>query len=121
MFNPKMRGGPMEMLTKLEELILLSVWKLKENAYGTTIYKHIQQITTKKLSLGGVYFPLERLTRKGYLHSYIGEATEERRGLSKRYYQLTEKGIKALDEIKRINEIMWAGYSDLAFLADKNV
>ena len=111
----------MEMLTKLEELILLSVWKLKENAYGTTIYKHIQKITSKKLSLGGVYFPLERLTRKGYLHSYVGEATEERRGLSKRYYQLTEKGIKALNEIKRINEIMWAGYSDLAFSADKNI
>ena len=52
----------MEMLTKLEELILLSAWKLKENAYGTTIYKHIQKITSKKFSLGGVYFPLERLT-----------------------------------------------------------
>ena len=109
------------MLTKLEELILLSVWKLKENAYGTTIYKHIQKITSNKLSLGGVYFPLERLTRKGYLHSYIGEATEERRGLSKRYYQLTEKGLEALNEIKRVNEIMWAGFSDLAFSADKNI
>jgi len=111
----------MEMLTKLEELILLSVWKLKDNAYGTTIYKHIQKVTGKRLSLGGVYFPLDRLTKKGYLKSYVGEATEERRGLSKRYYEITDKGIAALNDIKRINEILWAGYPDLAFSSGKNI
>lgn len=110
----------MEMLTKLEELILLSVWKLKENAYGTTIFKHIQNITGKKLSLGGVYFPLDRLAKKGYLKSYIGEPTAERRGLSKRYYEITSKGIEALNDIKKINEIMWSGYPDLALSSSKN-
>jgi len=110
----------MEMLTKLEELILLSVWKLKENAYGTTIYKHIQKITDKKLSLGGVYFPLDRLTKKGHLKSYIGEPTVERRGLSKRYYKITDKGIEALNDLRRINEIMWSGYPDLALSTGKN-
>jgi len=111
----------MEMLTKLEELILLSVWKLKDNAYGTTIYKHIQKVTGKRLSLGGVYFPLDRLTKKGYLKSYVGEATEERRGLSKRYYEITDKGIAALNDLKRINEILWAGYPDLAFSSGNNI
>jgi len=111
----------MEMLTKLEELILLSVWKLEEDAYGTTIYKHLRKITGKKLSLGGVYFPLDRLTKKGYLYSYTGEATQKRRGLSKRYYTITGKGLKALNDIKRINEIMWAGYPDLAFSPGKNI
>jgi DNA-binding PadR family transcriptional regulator len=110
----------MQMLTKLEELILLSVWKLEENAYGTTVYKHIRKVTHKKISLGGVYFPLERLTSKGYLNSYIGEANEKRRGLSKRYYKITTKGIKALNEIKRVNEIMWDGYSDFVFSTGKN-
>jgi len=108
------------MLTKLEELILLSVWGLKENAYGSTIYKHIQKTTGKKLSLGGVYFPLERLTKKGYLNSYMGEATKERRGLSKRYYTLSGKGFEALNDTKRINDIMWAGYPVLAFMNTKN-
>lgn len=110
----------MKMLTKLEELILLSVWRLGENAYGTTVYKHIRQVTRKRISLGGVYFPLERLTSKGYLTSYIGEATENRRGLSKRYYKITAKGSEALNEIKRINDIMWEGYPDFAFLTNKN-
>ena len=109
----------MEILTKLEELILLSVWRLKENAYGTTIYKHLQEVTGKKLSLGGVYFPLERLTKKGYLDSFIGESTEQRRGLSKRYYKLTEKGAAALNEIKLVNETMWEGFQGLSFSAGK--
>lgn len=100
----------MELLTKLEELILLSVWRLDENAYGTTIYRNIQTITEKKLSLGGVYFPLDRLAKSGYLRLYNAPATEERRGLSRRYYQLTDKGLEALNDIKRVNDIMWAGF-----------
>jgi PadR family transcriptional regulator PadR len=101
----------MEMLTKLEELILLSVWRLGENAYGTTIFRHIQSVTEKKISLGGVYFPLDRLAKQGYLRAYYGSATEERKGLSKRYYQLTEKGVEALHDAKRINDIMWADFA----------
>jgi DNA-binding PadR family transcriptional regulator len=106
------------MLTKLEELILLSVWRLGDDAYGTTVYKHIRQITRKNISLGGVYFPLERLTSKGYLTSYIGETNRNRRGLSKRYYKITAKGIEALNEIKRVNDVMWEGYGDFAFQKD---
>ena len=101
----------MEMLTKLEELILLSVWRLRDNAYGTTIFRHIQSVTEKKISLGGVYFPLDRLTKQGFLRAYFGEATEERKGLSKRYYQLTEKGLAALNDAKRVSDIMWAGFA----------
>ncbi len=103
----------MEMLTKLEELILLSVWRLGDSAYGTTIYKHIQEVTGKNLSLGGVYFPLERLTKKGFLQSYKGESTDKRRGLSKRYYRLSETGVSALNDIQRVNSEMWEGYPGL--------
>jgi DNA-binding PadR family transcriptional regulator len=109
----------MEILTKLEELILLSVWRLKENAYGTTIYRYITDVTGKKLSLGGIYFPLDRLAKKGYLTAYIGEATPERKGLSKRYYSLTERGIQALKEIKKVNDIMWADFPDMALSVTK--
>ena len=113
MTKPKKHLTP-EMLTKLEELILLSVLKLGENAYGTTLYKYIKDVTGKRLSLGGVYFPLDRLTQRGYLASYTGKATPERRGLSKRYYRLTRKGVTALNEIHRVNSILWADYSELA-------
>lgn len=101
------------MLTKLEELILLSVLKLGENAYGTTIYKYLHKVTGKKLSLGGVYFPLDRLAKKNLLESFTDQATPERRGLSKRYYRLTPQGLKAIKDIKNQNEVLWDGYSDL--------
>lgn len=109
----------MEILSKFEELILLSVWRLKDNAYGTTIFRYITDVTGKKLSLGGVYFPLDRLTKKGYLKAFIGEATLERKGLSKRYYTLTERGLQALDEIKKVNEVMWEGFPDMALSSTK--
>jgi DNA-binding PadR family transcriptional regulator len=113
------KGETMEILSKFEELILLSVWRLRENAYGTTIFKYITDVTGKKLSLGGVYFPLDRLTKKGYLTAYIGDATPERKGLSKRYYTLTDRGLRALDEIKKVNEIMWEGFPDMALSSAK--
>jgi DNA-binding PadR family transcriptional regulator len=98
------------MLTKLEEFILLSVWRLGDSAYGATIFKYIMESSGKGLSLGGVYFPLERLTRQGYLKSYTGKTTPERKGLSRRYYLLTAKGMAALEELRKINESMWAGF-----------
>lgn len=101
----------MELLTKLEELILLSVWRLGSNAYGTTIYRYIQSVTNKRLSLGGVYFPLDRMAKKGFLRVYNADATGERRGLSRRYYELTETGVNALNDVNRVNETMWQGYA----------
>ncbi len=108
------------MLTKLEELILLSVWRLGEKAYGTTIYRHIESVTKKKISLGGVYFPLDRLTRQGYLRAYYGAATEERKGHSKRYYQLTEKGFETLNEAKAVNDAMWAGFAPRSLRSEES-
>ncbi len=110
----------MELLTKLEELILLSVMQLGDNAYGTTIYKNISETTGKKLSLGGVYFPLDRLVKSGYLDSFVGETTKSRRGLSKRYYNLTHKGKSALLEVHKVNAIMWKGFSDFSLNTAKN-
>lgn len=106
----------MELLTKLEELILLSVWRLKDDAYGTAIYRHIQSVTGKKLSLGGVYFPLDRLAKQGYLRIYNASATEERRGMMRRCYVLTDWGREALDDVRRVNEIMWSGYPGRALV-----
>jgi len=104
----------MELLTKLEELILLSVWRLGKGAYGTAIYRHIQSVTEKKLSLGGVYFPLDRLAKKGYLRVYNAAGNEERRGMVRRSYELTETGLEALNDVKRVNAIMWAGFPGFA-------
>jgi len=74
----------MSELTKFEEQILLSVWSLGEKAYGISIYDHIRRITGKKLAIGGIYFPLERLVEKGLLKARKGDPTPVRGGQSKR-------------------------------------
>jgi DNA-binding PadR family transcriptional regulator len=103
----------MSKLTRFEEQILLSVWKLQEEAYGTAIYKHIRSITNKDLTIGGIYFPLERLVKKGFLKAYKGEPTPVRGGQSKRYYRLTQLGMEELIESKKIQEAFWKNLPSL--------
>lgn len=103
----------MSELTRFEEQIMLSVWKLQDKAYGISIYQHIRDVTDKDLAIGGIYFPLERLVKKGFLEAYKGEPTPVRGGQSKRYYRLTELGKEALIETKKTQEAFWKGLSPL--------
>jgi len=111
-------GGSMAELTKLEEQILLSVWKLGDNAYGLTIYRHIVEITGKKIAIGGIYYPLERLVKKRYLNAYKGEPTAMRGGQSKRYYRLTRHGAEALKREKQAQEAFWKGLPELKLVTN---
>jgi len=104
----------MKILSRAEELVLLSVWKLQENAYGVTVRKYIIKSTGQDWSIGAIYVPLDRLKKWGYLEAVLGEPSSERGGRRKRYYNLTKKGLKALDHIKKVHETMWSSLPDLA-------
>ena len=106
-------------LTRLEEQILLAVWRLGEEAYGIAIYDHINKITGKNLAVGGIYYPLERLVKQGYLRAEQGEPTPVRGGKSKRYYRLSELGIDEILEAKRVHEAFWKGI-DISQFAEEN-
>ncbi len=110
----------MEILSKPEELILLAVWRLKEEAYGVTIRKHIREVTGKDFSISGIYVPLERLVSKGFLNATQGDPSPVRGGMSKRYYKLTEKGLLALKDSRRVLETMWFDLPDISTEPDKN-
>ncbi len=103
----------MELLTKLEELALIAVLKLRDEAYGISVYKYVVDLTGKDVSVSSVYFPLERLVRRGYLQTLKGEPTPQRGGMSKRYYRLTKSGIKVLEGNRSLNEIAWKGVTDM--------
>lgn len=103
----------MEMLSKLEELVLISVLKLKTEAYGTSIYTHIVGLTGQDATVSNVYFPLERLVRKGLLLAYQGEPTPKRGGMGKRYYRITKSGLEALQENRAVNLAAWRGVAAL--------
>lgn len=97
------------MLTRAEEYILLSVSRLKDQAYSVGIRKDLQQVTGKYWSFGAVYMPLDRLEKRGLLDSYLADPTPERGGRSKRIYTPTKKGLEALEEIRKIHEAAWKG------------
>lgn len=99
----------MKLLSRPEELVLLTVWRLKENAYSVRIREQLMRDTRKKWSFGAVYDPLDRLVKKSMLDSYLTDPTPERGGKSKRIYTLSDKGKQALLEIKQLEETMWAG------------
>ncbi|MCJ7581337.1 MAG: helix-turn-helix transcriptional regulator [Candidatus Aminicenantes bacterium] len=105
----------MKLLSRIEEIILLSIWRLEENAYGMTIRDEVIKITGKNWLLGAIYGPLGRLHRNKYVYTLKGDPSPERGGRSKMYYRLTEYGIKALKEIQYINSIVWDGIKELKY------
>jgi DNA-binding PadR family transcriptional regulator len=58
--------------------------------------------------------PLDRLVKRGFLESYLSEATPERGGRHKRIYKLTREGLEALQKIRDVQERMWSGIPDLS-------
>ncbi len=103
----------MKYLSRPEELVLLTIWKMKEEPYGINIRKYITKMTGKYWSIGSIYVPLDRLENKGYLTSYLASPTSERGGKSKRYYKLTKEGLKQLQAIKKIYQAFWKDLPDL--------
>jgi PadR family transcriptional regulator PadR len=97
----------MKLLTRAEELILLAVWKLKDNAYCIPIRAQLSEITGENWSLGSIYMPLDRLVKKGHLMSHLSDSTPERGGRHKRIYELTEDGKKELLRVKQVQANMW--------------
>lgn len=104
----------MKSITRKEELVMLSILNLRENAYLIAIQDHLSQITGKKTSLTSAHLPLSRLEKKGYIESELGEATAVRGGRRKKIYNLTKSGLEALHEYKRISDELWENYLKFA-------
>ena len=100
----------MKVLTRQEEQVLLAVFQLKDDAYLVPIREKLKEFSGKYYSVGTVYAPLNRLCMGGYLDSYIGKPTALRGGKAIKYYKVTEKGFTALNEIRKMNEVMWEGF-----------
>jgi PadR family transcriptional regulator, regulatory protein PadR len=83
-------------LGRFEEIVLLVLVRLRENAYGVPIRREIAERTGREVSFGAVYTTLERLERKGYVSSRLGEPTRERGGRAKRYFRIEAPGVRAL-------------------------
>jgi len=103
----------MEQLGRTEETILLSIWRLQDDAYGVTIRKDLKKRTGESWSVGAIYAPLQRLERKGLVSTRLGESEAKRGGRRTVLYTLTSKGRTALVELRTANEALWQGITGL--------
>lgn len=92
-----------------EQLILLALVRLGDNAYGMTVRREIEARTGHATSLGAVYVTLDRLERKGYISSHSGPPTAERRGRAKRFIRLEPPGEHVLTQTLDAVDRMRAG------------
>lgn len=94
-------------LGELEELVLLTVTALDENAYGVSIQQELEERCKRIISIGALHSTITRLEEKGLLKSWTGGATQERGGRAKRFYDITPSGKKALAETKSVRDELW--------------
>ncbi len=92
---------------EFEELVLLSVGILNDDAYSLSILSELKMRTGRKVLISSVHKVLSRLEAKGLLESKMGGATKDRGGRSKKLYQVTGYGLKVLSESHELRNSMW--------------
>lgn len=100
---------------EFEEVVLLTVAVLYENAYGIAIKEDIEQRLKRKVSVGAMRTALKRLEKKEFLTSEFGEATAVRGGKRKRYFRVTPYGKKALEKVMSDRQKLWEAIPPVAF------
>jgi DNA-binding PadR family transcriptional regulator len=101
-------------LGEFEEVVMLTVGVLFDEAYGVSIKKEIESRLKRNVSVGALQSALKRLEDKGYLKSRDGEATEERAGRPKKYFQITALGKRAMEHTKQTRDELWEAIPKVA-------
>jgi DNA-binding PadR family transcriptional regulator len=96
-------------LGELEQVVLLAVARLGDDAYAVAVRDEIASQARVELSRGAVYVTLDRLEQKGLLGSRFSEPLPERGGKSRRCFTLKPAGVRALKESQRVLARLWAG------------
>src|ERR1043166_788242 len=96
-------------LGEFEQLILLAVARLDDDAYGVTIRHEIEERTGRDVAIGALYTALDRLERKGFVRSTMSAPTAERGGRSKRHFRMKPAGAAALRQSRERLARMWEG------------
>src|SRR5258708_13768462 len=89
-------------LGEFEEIVLLAVGILGDDAYGVTIRKEIETQSGRDVNIGAVHTAVHRLEAKGFLKSKFGESTDIRGGKRKRLFLLPAAGLKTFNGSRRV-------------------
>ena len=100
-------------LGELEHLLLLCILRLRDQAYGVSVAQELQVHAGRRLSRGALYTSLDRLETKGLIRWRLATGGPERRGLPKRVYTVTARGVAAVRASHRVLNRMWGGLDDV--------
>ena len=100
-------------LGELEQIVLLAVLRLGDEAYAVPILEQIEAQTGRKLARGALYTALDRLEVKGCLRSRVGDPLPERGGRARRYFTVTPAAIRSLKQSRLALMRLWAGLESI--------
>ena len=95
-------------LGELEELVLLMVALLNDEAYGVTITKELEKQAGREISISAAHSVLHRLEEKGFVKSKMGGASDERGGRRKRLFKITAYGRQTLEDLQSTRNTIWS-------------
>jgi DNA-binding PadR family transcriptional regulator len=100
-------------LGEFELMLLLAVIHLGEDAYGVPISRELERYRGRDVSVGSIYAALERLETKRLVRSSLGDSTPERGGKAKRYFRITNEGLRQVHETRRVLTNLWQSIPNL--------
>ena len=109
----------MNKVTITEQILLLAIWRLKDDAYGVKIRELVCEYTNSDVGFGTLYNNLDQLVKKRYVKSFKGEPTAVRGGKRKVYYKITELGMEALQFARELQNKLWDGIPEYVFMKEK--
>jgi len=104
----------MKDLTKIEEILLIAIWRLNDKAYGVKIRKHVSEVAGRDLTYGHLYSALNQLVLKKFVIKTEGDPVPGRSGRPRIYYSISPQGVKALKSALELHEKLWQGISRYA-------
>ena len=105
----------MKEITKIEETVMIAIWRLGDDAYGVNIKKHIKDVTGREYLYSTLYTTLEQMVNKGFITKTYGESTAVRGGKRKIFFHLTKDGLSALKAAFEKQRAVWNGISSESF------
>ena len=102
-------AGRVSYLGEFEQVVMLAVVRLGDEAYGTNIRREIEARSGRQVTIGATYVTLDRLEEKGYIRTREGSPSAERSGRAKRFFSITTSGTAALEAAREMQARMWAG------------
>jgi len=104
----------MKEISRAEEMVLLAIWRLRNEAYGVSVRRQIRKDTGKDYTYGTLYGLLRQMGRKGYIQKIKGDPLPKKGGRSKAYYRLTSEGIRALKDAIALHKRMWKDITEFS-------